>query len=84
MSSNPRVREATRFTLWGRMLYGLVKKAVRTRLGKDIDPNKVYSNRSGVLWGYTNLTAAVQGGILEPKLKTLVFLRASALIGCPF
>jgi hypothetical protein len=81
---NPRVREATKFSLWGKLLYSFVKRAIRGRLGKDIDPNRVYSNHPQLLWGYTNLTAAVQGGKLDPKLKTLVFLRASALIGCPF
>jgi hypothetical protein len=79
-----RVREATKFSLFGRLLYWFVQRAVRTRLGKDIDPNRVYSNHPRLLWGYMNLSAAVQGGSLDPRLKTLVFLRASALIGCPF
>lgn len=81
---NPRVRAASRLSLWGRALYSFIRRATFKRLGKDIEPQTVFSNHPRLFFAYTHLTMALQGGLLDPKLKTLVYLRASALIGCPF
>ena len=81
---NSRVREPSRLSLWGRALYSFLRRAAFKRLGKDIEPLKVYAHHPRISFAHTDLTMAVQGGLLDPRLKTLVFLRASALIGCPF
>lgn len=81
---NSRVREAKKLSLWGKALYSLLRNVTRKRLGKDIEPLTVYSHHPRISFAYTDLTMAVQEGLLDSKLKTLVFLRASALIGCPF
>lgn len=82
--TNPRVHKPSRLSLWGRALYSYIRKATFKRLGKDLEPQTVFSNHPRIFFAYTDLTMAVQEGLLDPRLKTLVFLRASALIGCPF
>lgn len=81
---NARVRPATGLSLWGRLLYSFIRRATFKRLGKDLEPQQVFSHHPRVFFAYTDLTMALQGGVVEPKLKTLVYLRASAQIGCPF
>ena len=84
-AGNTRVQEARNLGVFAGMFYGRVKRAITKRLGKMIEPTQVMSNRPKLLWAYLQMTQAAQAeDLLEPKLKTLVFLRTAALIGCPF
>jgi hypothetical protein len=84
-ASTARVREAKTLGFFAGLFYAWVKRAVTKRLGRMIEPTQVMSNRPKLLWAYLQMTEAAQAeDLLEPRLKTLVFLRAAALIGCPF
>jgi hypothetical protein len=81
-----RVREAKSFrSIWGKLLYKFASRAVLKRLGKEIEPMQVLSNHPKVLWGYLQLSQAIDGdGLLPHKLKSLVCARAASHIGCLF
>lgn len=81
-----RIQEAKVFpSLVGKLFYKFFSRLVRKRLGKQLDPNLVMSNHSRILWGFSQLMWALsEGGLLEPKLKSLVSIRTASLIGCPF
>ena len=81
-----RVREATSFrSIWGKLFYRIFRKKVVERLGKEIEPVQVLSNHPKVLWGYSQLSLALDGeGLLPHKLKALVCARAASHIGCLF
>ena len=81
-----RVREATTFrSVWGKLFYKFFRKKVVERLGKEIEPVQVLSNHPKVLWGYGQLSQAIDGeGLLSHKLKSLICARVASHIGCLF
>jgi hypothetical protein len=81
-----RVREATTFrSVWGKLFYRFFRNKVVERLGKEIEPVQVLSNHPKVLWGYGQLSQAIDGdGLLPHKLKSLICARAASHIGCLF
>jgi hypothetical protein len=80
------VQEATSFSsIFGKLFYGFIKNKVIKRLGKEIEPVQVLSNHPKLLWGYLQLSQALDGdGLLDSKLKSLICARAASHIGCLF
>jgi len=81
-----RVREATTFgSIWGKLFYRFFRKEVVKRLGKEIEPVQVLSNHPKLLWGYSQLSLALDGdGLLPGKLKALLCARVASHVGCLF
>jgi hypothetical protein len=81
-----RVHEATSFrSIFGKLLYRFTKRKVIKRLGKEIEPVQVLSNHPKLLWGYLQLSQALDGdGLLDSKLKSLICARVASHIGCLF
>jgi hypothetical protein len=81
-----RVHEATSFrSIFGRLFYRFIRRKVVQRLGKEIEPIQVMSNHPKLLWGYLQLSQALDGdGLLDSKLKSLICARAASHIGCLF
>jgi hypothetical protein len=81
-----RVQEATSFrSIFGKLFYRFIKNKVIKRLGKEIEPIQVQSNHPKLLWGYLQLSKALDGdGLLDSRLKSLLCARAASHIGCLF
>ncbi|MEA2626286.1 MAG: hypothetical protein QOD06_2331 [Candidatus Binatota bacterium] len=59
--------------------------ATRRMFGKMLEPLAVMARRPGIVWGYSLLTLALERAKgVNPRLKTLVSIRAAQMIGCPF
>ena len=57
----------------------------RDVFGEPLNPTKVYAHRPPVLKALKDTAEALErGGLIEPQLRSLLYLRVALLNGCPF
>jgi alkylhydroperoxidase family enzyme len=65
---------------WAARLFdGLTRRA----LGKGLTSIRIAAHRPGLLCARAAMEAALRGGLLDPRLKTLASLRVAIRAGCP-
>ena len=53
--------------------------------GGALNPTKIYAHRPPVLKAMKDMAEAIErGGLIEPQLRSLVYLKVALLNGCPF
>jgi alkylhydroperoxidase family enzyme len=53
--------------------------------GGPLNPTKVYAHRPPVLKAMKDMAEAIErGALIEPQLRSLVYLKVAVLNGCPF
>jgi len=57
----------------------------RQLFGRPLNPTKVYAHRPPVLKAMRDMAQAIErGGLIEPQLRALVYLKVALINGCPF
>ena len=57
----------------------------RDVFGGPLNPTKVYAHRPPILKVLKDTAAALErGALIEPQLRSLLYLRVAILNGCPF
>jgi alkylhydroperoxidase family enzyme len=57
----------------------------RELFGAPLNPTKIYAHRPPVLKAMKDMAEAIErGGLIDARLRSLVYLRVALLNGCPF
>ena len=57
----------------------------RELFGGPLNPTKIYAHRPPVLKAMKDMAEAIErGGLIEPQLRSLVYLKVALINGCPF